>query len=511
MASRTKLATKNITASLIVNILTFPLQFINRYYIVRYLGITYLGITSLYSNILSMLSLADLGIGTAIVFLLYKPLATHNNKKVAILMQYYRKIYRLIALIIFLLGIVIIPFLHIFLHQSVSYPNVYLLFLVYLFGTASSYLYSYNQSLLYADQRNRIYSWINLVVSYVMMTAQIITGILFKNPILYAILYVFTSFITNVFVSIYVNKQYKIDNNVKGKLDKDESKELKSNVIGNMFVRISGVLVTSTDSMLLSAFSTVIQVGLYTNYLTVTNVIANLMTQIMGNLTGSIGNYSVNSSRKKSKQLFLNLQFLNFLLLNWATLGIIFASKDVISMWLGNKYVLSLFDTILIAISFYLMNYRMLGWSFIAVYGLAKYMKIFSISEILVNLIASFIFLKYFHMGIAGVVLGTICSTLLTVSWQDPYIIFHHAFNSRSREYFKQYLRNIIIIIVEVIVLILLDEFWLKNIENSLLHLFLIILMLLLIGLVFPLIFYIKRQEGQYFFNLLKQVVKFLK
>lgn len=508
MASRTKLATKNIFATLIVSILVFPLQFINRYYMVHYLGVTYLGITSLFTNILSVLSLADLGIGTAIVFLMYKPLAEHDQKKVTILMRYYRAIYRTIAVVILTLGLIIIPFLGIFLHSSINYPHVYLLFGIYLMGTVSSYLFSYNQSLLFADQRNHIYSWFNLVVCYIMIIFQIITVKVFRSPLLYAAMYVFTGFITNILVSIYVNQHYHLNyKKSNGKLSKEEFHELFSNVVGNMFLRISGVVVTGTDSILLSAFTNVIQVGYYANYLTITNVIQQLMTKVVGAVTGSIGNYSVSQDRREGEKLFYNLQFLSFFLLNLATLGILFASKDVIGLWLGRSYVLSPLNTFLIAISFYLINYQMLGWNFIAVYGLAKYMKIVSVSEMIINFLASILFLKYFHLGITGIVLGTICSTLLTVSWQDPLVIFHYGFKTGLGRYVRQYLRFLIVLVLEIIIINFTLIYMDRSITNSWYHLFIVILLILFIGSVLPLIVYINSDEEKFLFNLIKRII----
>lgn len=508
LASRTKLATKNVLATLIVSILVFPLQFINRYYMVHYLGVTYLGITSLFTNILSVLSLADLGIGTAIVFLMYKPLVEHDRNKITILMKYYRAIYRIIASVILILGLVLIPFLKFFLHSSINYPNVYILFFIYLMGTVSSYLFSYNQSLLYADQKNHVYSWINLVVCYIMITLQIITVKLFQNALLYAGMYVFTGFITNVFVSLYVDKHYHLNyRGISGRLSKSELHELFSNVVGNMFLRISGVVVTGTDSILLSAFTNVIQVGYYANYLTITNVIQQLMTKVVGAVTGSIGNYSVSQNRRNGENLFYNLQFISFLILNFATLGILFASKDVIGLWLGNSYTLPSVDTYLIAFSFYFINYQMLGWNFVAVYGLAKYMKMVSVSEMTVNFLASIILLKYFHLGIAGVVLGTICSTLLTVAWQDPLVIFHYGFKTSIIKYFKQYFKFFIILIVEIVIFSFIFAFLDGFIKNQWVHLLLIISLILLIGTILPLLAFINSNEEQFLFNLIKKTV----
>ena len=133
MISRTTKAITNATWTGISTLLTFPIQFINRYYMVHYLGITYLGITSLYSNILSILSLADLGVGTAITFLLYKPLQMKDWKSLSAIMNLYKKIYRWIAAVILVLGLIVIPFLGFFLKSSINYNNVYILYLVYLF------------------------------------------------------------------------------------------------------------------------------------------------------------------------------------------------------------------------------------------------------------------------------------------------------------------------------------------------------------------------------------------
>lgn len=509
MVSRTELATKNVIATLIVSILVFPLQFINRYYMVHYLGVTYLGVTSLYSNILSVLSLADLGIGTAIVFMMYKPLAKKDKEKITILMRYYRSVYRIIAGIIFILGIVVVPFLKYFLHDSVSYPHVYIIFFVYLLGTVTSYLFSYNQSLLYADQQNRVYSWINLIVCYVMMITQIITVKLFKDPILYACLYVFTGFVTNVFVTLYVNNKYKLNyKKHKSKLSRAELRELFSNVVGNMFLRMSGVIVTGTDSMLLSAFTNVLQVGYYANYLTITNVIQQLMTKVIGASTGSIGNYSVEQSSSEGEKLFYKLQFLNFIILNFACLGIIFLSKDVIAIWLGKKYVLSITDTVLIAFSFYFMNYRMLGWNFVSVYGLAKYMKLFSINEVVVNICASFFFLKVLNLGIAGVVLGTICSTILTVGWQDPYIIFHYGFKKNAFLYFKQYIMCLFTFILEVLIMFAIENIINSKITNFYIHFLVCFFEISIIGMLIIVIIFRNTEGYKFLLKLVSKVTK---
>ena len=139
---RTFFALRNAAVTGIVTFLNFPVQFVNRYFMVHYLGIVYLGLTSLFTNILSVLSLADLGIGTSIVFLLYKPLAQKNFRKVAIIMEFYKRIYHVIAIVIFVLGLFVLFFLKNIVGKDINYPHVYALFVIYLLGSASSYLFS---------------------------------------------------------------------------------------------------------------------------------------------------------------------------------------------------------------------------------------------------------------------------------------------------------------------------------------------------------------------------------
>lgn len=507
-ASRTSLAMKNVSVTSLVTLLNFPIQFINRYFLVRYLGVTYLGITSLFSNILGVLSLADLGIGTAIVFMMYKPLEENDHHKVSILMNYYRKIYHLIALVIFGLGMAIIPFLHIFLGKQVNYPHVYLLFIIYLMGSVSSYLFSYNQSLLNADQRSHVVSTVNLIVCYIMLSLQILTVLMFKNPLLYATLFVFTGFVTNLVISVYVRKHYAYIYQTKDKLTKAENKVLFDNVIGNMFLRLSGVVVTGTDNLFLSAFAGVIQVGYYANYTTLTVFLQRFMSQVLSSITGSIGNFSVTNGKQAGARLFHQLQYINFVIVNLATMGLIFLTPDVIKVWLGAKYVFDPMTTILIGLSFYVMNYRVIGWNFVAAYGLGKHMKIFSVNEMIANVIANLVFLWGFGMGVRGVILATILSTILTVSWQDPYVIFKYGFELRPTKYFTRYIRNLFIMVVEGTLLLevtwFIDQFFGLGIP----HFFVMLICLLLIVAFGTVVGYLKTDELSYAFNLANKLLR---
>ena len=505
---RTFFAFRNALVTGLVTFLNFPIQFINRYFMVHYLGVTYLGLTSLFTNILSVLSLADLGIGTSIVFLLYKPLADHDMRKLSGIMSFYRHIYQAIAGVIFILGMFLIPFLKYIVGSKINYPHIYMLFIIYLLGSVTSYLFSYNQTLLYADQKNHIVSWVNLIVTYVMLTLQITTVLLFKNPLLYAALFVFSNFVTNIIVSIITNKIYEFGKYKKQKINRKEKTLLRQNVVGNMFLRVSGVVVTGTDNIFLSMFAGVTIVGLYANYVTLTNVIQRIITQMISAVTGSIGNFVTQRDRASSENLFFNLQFINFIFVSMASLGICYLSNDVITVWLGKRYIISQFDIILIAFSFYIMNYRMIGWNFISVYGLAQYMKAFSVNEMIANVGLTLLFMAVLHLKLTGILLGTITSTLLTVSWQDPYIIFHHAFKTSVKKYFQRYFFNLFILIFEFTLLnILLRLFESLNL-SVLQQIGILIPLIVVLSCLIPCLFYIRTNEIKYIIRVFNKLLR---
>lgn len=507
MSTRTKKAMRNASVTGIVTVLTFPIQFITRYFLVHFLGIEYLGITGLYSNILSVLSLADLGLGASIVFLLYKPIKENDKKQLAIIMYYYKRMYQVIAVAILAVGILTIPMLHFFLGKAINYPHVYAIYVVYLLGLVSSYLFSYNQTLLYATQENHIISISNLIVRYIILIIQVITVVIYKDPVTFAVLTVCTSFLTNICVSAYVRSHYPYIGRNYGKLSKEDKTALSKNVIGNIFLRTSGVIVTGTDNLLLSAFAGIVQVGLYANYTTLTTFLRSVVAQIINATIGSIGEFSVSKTNSESVNLFIKLQFINFMMINLATLGLLFLSGDVITIWLGKSFVLSDPNTLLIALSFYFMNYRILGWNFIDVYGLAKFMKVFAMNEMIANMVFSLVFAWGFGMKLTGILLGTILSTLCTVSWQDPYVIFHHGFHTSPKIYFKKYAKNLMVLALEIMVLLSIDHVVNTFFDLGIAHFVTMLIAVVIVAMIFPFVCYRRSAELEYAYSIFKRLL----
>ena len=200
---------KNVGAAMISYILAMLIGIVAQSILVRYLGIEYNGLNGLFSNIVSMLSIAELGIGSAVVYHLYKPIADNNTEKIKSLMGFYKKAYRLIAIVIGAIGICIIPFLNIIVGETtINRREIYIIFSLFLFDTVCSYLLTYKRSILYADQKNYIINLVHILYTVFLNAIQICIVIMMRNFILYLIVKVIFRVLENVIITIYTNKKY---------------------------------------------------------------------------------------------------------------------------------------------------------------------------------------------------------------------------------------------------------------------------------------------------------------
>ena len=200
MASRTKNSIINSSVSIITQVLTVIINFIVKTVFIKVLGSEYLGLNGLFSNIITMLSLADLGIGIAIPYSLYKPLADKDEKKIRILMKYYSKIYNVIGVIVLSIGLALIPFLPLIIKDMPDIPNISLIYALFVIHSASSYFFVYKKLLIDSDQKSYITSKIIFTFSTVLSIIQVIILLLTKNYILFLL----SSIITVVLQNIYI-------------------------------------------------------------------------------------------------------------------------------------------------------------------------------------------------------------------------------------------------------------------------------------------------------------------
>lgn len=457
--SRVKNSVRNITFNLAYQIITIAFQFINRSVFIRVLGVEYLGINGLFSDILQMLCLADLGLQTAAVYAMYKPLAEHDEKKLAALNNAYRKLYNGIAMLIAVIGVCLIPFLKylINLEKDIPYVNIYYLFA--LANTVASYLVAYKTNILVADQKAYVLAKVRgffYVLRTVFMTLFLL---LTKNYFVYLAVQVFFTYITNFWISREASKKYPFLKNNKEKLDKKETKNLFKNIWAVLLNRVSGLLVSATDNTLTSVLIGTAKVGYYSNYSMIVTQLTNVTNIVTSSLTASIGNLVVSESESKRYEVFKVLQVCGLMVCAFCSSCLYLLLPDFLRIWLGQEYILEKSVLIACVVNFYFTSVILPIWTFRQATGLYERVKYVMLATAVINLILSWILGKNF--GLAGILIATTLARLLTYFWYEPPILFREFLGHSCFVYYKGIVLNTIL----TVGIIISSTLIFKNIE----------------------------------------------
>lgn len=486
MKSRTHYSVLNSTTSAAVYIIKLLIGFVSRTFFIKYLGSEYLGLNGLFTNILSFLSLAELGIGTTIVYELYKPLATRNIKEINAFMGLYKKAYDIIGIAIGVLGMGVIPFLPIIVGRNVTIHNIPLLYVLFLANSVVSYFFTYKRSILNADQQNYKVTLNDFVFYVIVSIIQIVLLIYTSNFILYLIVQIIFTFISNISISIIANKQYPfLSESGSYKLPKSRVKELAKNVFGNLSSQIGAIVVLGSDNILISMFVGLSAVGLYSNYTLITNAVKSLLQQVTNSITSSIGNLLTDSNEERHYNIFNLYLFINSSLVFLVYVGLFGMLNPFITIWLGKKYLFPEYTVMLIVFSIATLNYQSTVRNFSSAYGLFWEQRWKPLFEALLNILFSLFFLMVMKLQINGVLLGTTFSTLLVDFWYEPFIVFKYGFRRSSKQYFTRTIIFYAKFIVAIIAIHYLNSFLIvTNLRSFIVYLFVFSITLLLIYLV---------------------------
>lgn len=454
--SRTKSSIVNVITAFIGQGFGFIISFIARIFFIKILGEEYLGINGLFTNILTVLSLAELGVGTAITYSLYEPLAKKDIEKCKSLMWLYKKIYIIIGIVIICLGISITPFLNVFVKETPNIDNLRLIYILFVLNSGISYFYSYKRNLIIADQNRYIATIYRYSFYFILNILQIIYLITYKNYIGFLIIQIIFTFLENYFVSKKANKMYPflLEKNVK-KVDKITKKEIVKNTKAMMMHRIGSTIVSSTDNIILSKFVGLVEVGLYSNYYLILYALNLITVQIYNSLVPGIGNLKAENNVKKEYEVFKKLNFITFWMYSFLSLCLLVLFNDFISLWIGGNYILNFNVVLVLVIIFYLTGMRKSVLAFRDAMGLFYVDRYKALLEALINIIASiFLAIKF---GILGVFLGTLISSITTCVWIEPFVLYKYGFKMKFIQYCKDYLKQLTIVIIMGIMLLLLQ------------------------------------------------------
>ena len=448
--SRIQNTTRNMTFATLSQVVTIILNLISRAVFVRVLSAEYMGISGLFSNVLGLLSLAELGIGTAITYSLYAPIKKDDREKIKSYMRLYKLTYWTIGAFIFLVGLALTPFIDSFIKERPNIPNLEIIFILFVFQTSSTYFFSYKTNFLTVTQNDYVLQQYRIFFSFFQVVFQIIYLLAFREYFGFLVIGIVLPFLNNVYASFRVDERYPYLKEKAGSLSLQELKSVGKNVIALFLYKIAQKLSASIDTLIVSKFMGIIEVAIYYNYHYIIAFADIFFIQILGTITPSLGNLLVSDDNEKKVKTFSTLQFIYYWLGTYMGVGFVVLFNTFIVIWLGPDFLFPQSIVIALAVSMTITNFQRPCSLIRDAGGLFWYGKFRPVASMIINVVASVILVKY--VGTIGVVLGTILSKVLTYAWYDPYIVYKHAIKDSLKRYFKRYALHWFIFVIFVFV-----------------------------------------------------------
>lgn len=439
--SRSQYVVRNTAVTLLTQLVKNVLGFLSRTAFIWVLGKELLGINSLFTEILAMLSFAELGIGNAFVYSLYKPLAERDNVKLGTLMRLYAKAYKGIGLLIGVLGLCLLPFLKMLVGDvAVDDSLLYTIFLMYVFNTAVSYFFVYKTSLIVADQKNYIVLIAQEGFHAVQVAVQVVILLLTGNYVLFMAITVVCTIGTNVFLAHKADKMYPflLEKMVKP-LSAEERDEIVANVKSLVVYKLGSTVLGGTDSIFISAIINVVTVGFYSNYKLLVDLFTSLGSQVVSSITASVGNVNASEGKERKEAIFDGLLCASAWFFGLSAVGLLLLSNDFIRLWIGTDYVLDVASVAAIVGAFYVNNMHHACFVYRNTAGLFVYGKYIPVIASVLNIGLDVALGMW--IGLPGIFLATIIARMLTYEIVDPLIIYRRVFGKSVLTYYWNYLK----------------------------------------------------------------------
>ncbi len=430
-----KISALNVGTSIVSRIIILLFSIVVRRLLIQYIGNDVNGLNSLYTSVIGTLSVAELGVGVAIVFSMYKPIVQGDRGKVAALYQLYKKLYRIIGLVIFLLGFVVMFFLPYLINDyELINENVYLTFFLTLVSVVLSYFYSAKTSLIEAHMENYITTCILTAANIIRYGLQIVAIIVWKSYTAYVVCLIINTLIVWFLSSIAVRKRHGDIVQRHDSLDSETKKEIVKNIKAMFLHKIGSLLVFSIDNIIISAFIGAVVLGKYSNYNLIATHLAALITLFFSSLTSVVGHICAEGDTKKTYSYFNHFYCLNYIIGFVAFLGYYAVIDSLVTICFGSGLEIARTATFVVSVNRFTTYMRRTPLLFRDASGTFYYDRWKPLAEGAVNLVLSLLFVKIFpeEYRVTGVIFATIITTLLICYTVEPYIVFKHVFNRSS-------------------------------------------------------------------------------
>ncbi len=447
ISSRVQKSKVNFAVAAVCQLVTTLLSFVTRGLFVNVLSTNYLGISGLFTSVLTILSLAELGIGNAMVYSLYRPIHDKDTYMISYYMNLFKKAYIIIVIGVVILGFAIIPFLHYFVKSPEGVTeSIYTIYLFFLANSAISYLLAYKRSIIYADQKSYVITASTTVTHILQLAFQYIILLYTKNYLLYLAIQIIMTLVTNAIVSIYVNKNYEIGKIRFTKYDRREEREkFLKNLKSLSISKIAGVVNSSADNIITTQIISLTAVGYASNYYLVINAISHFVSNTMSGLTGSIGNLNADNDIKNREKVFNELFVATYAVYYIICSSIFALINPLIYWWLGPQYIFSNYVVAAIVLNIYIAGINYPSYVFRTTSGYFKEATKFYVASAILNIALSVLFGKLW--GLAGIYVATSVARLMTSEISDGYYGVKYGACSKPKTYFIKYYLFLFLII----------------------------------------------------------------
>lgn len=452
MSNRTQKSVKNMTIGMLSQLFTLWLSFVSRTVFIEFLTAEYLGISGLFSNVLTVLSFAELGIGDAMTYAMYKPVKEDNRKLVNQLMVVYKKAYTGIAVVVGAIGLGLSFFLSFIIAEPPDIPeSLQLIFWLYVVNNMASYILTYKKSILIAYQENYIVSEVQQIASLIQQIAQMIVLCFTKQYILYLIIQILCTILNNIIISVVVKKRYPWINEKDGEeLPQEVSKEIFKNVKALSISKIAGVVSNGSDNIIISKFVGLSSVGVASNYTMIINSLNGILWNGLSSLTSSFGNFNVDSTIGQRRKLFNELFLCSYWLYGFMTIGIITLANSFVQLWVGSNYLVPQGVVLALVLITYISGVNFPVYTYQSTLGMFDKMKIPYVLFAVFNILLSILLGK--NWGLFGVYIATSITRLCTSEVSSGYYVYRYGLKLSPLKYLKKYVIYFLILILNILV-----------------------------------------------------------
>ena len=452
-SSRLQNTLKNFHFGVIAQIAMSLLGFLSRTVFIHVLGEEFLGVNGLYTSILNVLSLTELGLSDIVIFSLYKPLAEKNEDRLTALMGFYKVIYRYIALAVGIIGLALIPALRFLVKSEIDDFHLVLYYLMFLCNSVASYLLVYKSSIINADQKRYLISGYTLRIKLLTTIVQILCLLTLRNFTLYLGIQIGMTIAGNFYISRKADELYPFLRR-KLPLVKADKQKIATDVRHMFSYKAGGSLLNSTDNLYISSLISTATCGLYDNYVMIQGMVSAFTTIVYQSVLGSIGNLNASGTREHRKEIFDAFSLVFTWMTTFCTLSLLALYNDFIALWAGKHWLLPMDTVAVICLNFYLPNVLVPVWSYRNTTGLFRETRNILLYAAAINLVLSY-FLGV-SLGLTGILAATSISRLLTSFWFEPYILHKKVFQCSSAPYFlRQLLHGGVVVISYYLILAL--------------------------------------------------------